>query len=199
MAQKPQIWLAAGGGLVVESVVIGWNRAAVCGRLGCRAVAEDRLLQFLPAGLPDSYRRAAEQAADFVIERVATYINERRAADPQFERPELPFGFLYALGAIGLLWQWENQGLQPFLRPDLPTADEARQKLVELVASDSVALLEFAVRLTNRVTDELWHLSSESDALFGAGVALGEFDEDLIDDKLAALILEILEAQQANL
>lgn len=154
---------------------------------------EDRILEHLPAGLPEAYRRAAEYAADFVIERVAALVRERRQTDPAFN---LPFGFLYGLGAIGLLWKWEQQGLLRFLSADLPTADEARQMLVELATTDPIGSLKFSVLLTKRVTDELWHLSCDS--ALGADVALGEFDEAVIDDKLAALLLDLLEAQQAN-
>jgi hypothetical protein len=156
-------------------------------------MSDERILEHLPAGLPEAYRRAAEDAADFVIERVAAVVRERRQTDPAFN---LPFGFLYGLGAIGLLWKWEQQGLLPFLSTDLPTAGEARQMLVELATTDPVGLLKFAVMLTHRVTDELWRLSCDS--ALGADVILGEFDEALINDKLVTLLLEILEAQQAN-
>lgn len=161
-------------------------------------MTEDQILEYVPANLPAAYRRAAEQAADFVIEHVAAFIRQSRESNPDFQLSELPFGFLYGLGAIGQLWHWEAKGLRQFLSPDLPTAEEARQVLVELAVSDPVASLKFAVMLTNRVTGELWRLSCDSDSLLGAGLVLGEFDGSLIDEALAELLLQLVDAREGT-
>ncbi len=159
-------------------------------------MSAEQILEHLPANLPEAYRQAAEQAAEFVIERVTNFVRLRRETDPDFQSPELPVAFLYGLGAIGLLWQWDAKGLRQFLSSDLPTTEEATEVLVKLAVSDPVSLLKFAVLLTNQVTHELWRLSCDSNSLLGACVVLGDFDDALVDDKLAALLLQLLDAQK---
>lgn len=143
----------------------------------------------------DAVSSFSERQAVLAVASVRALIERSCASGDDFAG-EFPVEFLLEIGAIAMLYSWDESGIRPLLPTDVPTPQAAAKDLHDRVVADPLQFRRPGSAKLSQQVRKIWleRFSWTAPETLDFEVVLGKPDEDVLVEAVAQLLWKYRDA-----